>query len=114
MSFFNALRAIQQSMGGLKIYLSFLLLVMISQGFAQEKKTIAGLLDQAYQARLRSDYDSNIKFLKKAELLSTSANHPQQRAKLLMELSKHYLVVGHYDTSKVYSDQNRQIGRAHV
>ncbi|TYR34730.1 hypothetical protein FXV77_14770 [Sphingobacterium phlebotomi] len=108
MSFFNALRAIQQSMGRLKIYFSFLLSIIIWQGFAQEE-TIAGLLDQAYQARLKSDYDSNVKFLKKAESLSISADDPRQRAKLLMELSKHYLVVGHYDTSKVYSDQNRRL-----
>lgn len=95
-------------MGGLKIYLTFLLSVIIGQGFSQEK-TIAEWMEQAYQARLKSDYDSNIKYLKKAESVRASANDPQQQAKLLMELSKHYLVAGHYDTSKVYSDRNRRL-----
>lgn len=82
---------------------------MISwQGFAQ-KQTMDGLLEQAYQARLKSNYGSNIRFLKKAESLSDAKNKPQEYAKLLMELSKHYLVVGHYDTAKVYSDRNRRL-----
>lgn len=68
--------------------------------------TLNHLLEEAYQARLKSDYETNIKHLKKAESIMKITDDPEQQSKLLMEFCKHFLVVGNYDRARVYANQS--------
>ncbi len=104
-----------------KISVGFLLSLIISSSFGQDT-TLIGLMEEAYQARLKSDYDTNIKCLKEAESFVKDTDDPEQQSKLLMELSRHYLVLGNYDSARVYADQhlvfannvNRRISKAYA
>lgn len=80
-------------------------LVLASLAQAQELRT---LLDEAYQARLTSDYQTNILRLKEAELQPKNDQHPAQWSELLMELSKHYLTEAKYDSAKYYATQAQE------
>lgn len=66
---------------------------------------VRALLGEAYQARLLSDYKTNIALLKRAERADLQTLDPALAAELFMELTKHYLVEAQYDSAKYYVDQ---------
>src|SRR5690606_17225195 len=80
-------------------------LVLASLTQAQELRT---LLDEAYQARLISDFQTNILRLKEAETQSSQGQDPALWSELLMELSKHYLAEAQYDSAKYYATRAQE------
>lgn len=91
-----------------RIYFSLLFGCILFFGYAQHKG-VESLLQDAYYSRLKSDYDTNIKILKQAEDSDELQENVTLRAQLYMDLSKHYLAVGEYDSAKHYMDRNLEL-----
>ena len=101
-----------QLKNSVKLYVCVLLSLVVSAAYAQPP-TLRGLLDEAYQARLLSDYSRNITLLRAAESLGEGNQSKTQWAELIMELTKHYLVEAQYDSAKHFVAQAHQrIGTA--
>lgn len=86
----------------------FCLLVCSFSLICRGQSTVAQQLELAYQARLKSDYPTNIKHLKKAASLKDNEGSPKEHAQLFMELGKHFLVMSEFDSAKYYVDQLSQ------
>lgn len=95
----------------IKIYLSLFFGFILFFSYAQNK-SVESLLEEAYYSRLKSDYDTHIKLLKEAQH-SLDLHHDNiLESKLNTDLSKHYLVVGEYDSAKYYADENLKLANS--
>lgn len=79
--------------------------------YAQVGEDIGQLLKKAYTARLKADYDTNLRLLKEAEKIRKPNEDPLLLAKLYAELSKQYLISTDYDKAKSYAEKSLQTGQ---
>lgn len=77
---------------------------------AQENE-LEQFLKKAYAARLKTDYDTNLRLLKEAEQLKEVSQEPILSAKLYAELSKQYLVNADYTKAKSYAEKSIETGQ---
>lgn len=75
-----------------------------------QENTLAQFLDKAYTARLKADYDTNLRLLKEAEQIKERTQNPILLAKLHVELSKQYLVNADYKKALEYAKKCLQLG----
>lgn len=87
-----------------RIYFSLLFGFILFFSYAQQG--LESVLEDAYYSRLKSDYESNIDLLKQVQKSDEIEKDPILRAELYMELTKHYLVQGEYDSAQYYADRN--------
>src|SRR5690606_41457646 len=87
-----------QLKNSVKLYVCVLLSLGVSAAYAQPP-TLRGLLDEAYQARLLSDYSRNITLHIAAECLVADNQRKTQWAELIMECSKDNLDYAQYDSA---------------
>jgi len=89
-----------------------LLFSLVALCISAQTQAVKSLLEEAYRARLVSDYELNIKLLSQARHMEGVEKDPVLFAELYMELSKHYLVQGEYDSAQYYADQNLAIANS--
>lgn len=89
----------------------WLLLCSFVMNISAQDNTLEQLLKKAYAARLKADYDTNLRLLIAAEQIKQQPQEPVLLAKLHAELSKQYLVNADYSKAKIYAEKCLHIGQ---